>query len=67
MLKAQKKKLSDHVKRFTAIQDDLFPAQNLQERVLNFSEFYEEYGSDLIPALFEALDPLDYRFTVVTF
>ena len=67
LLKAQKKKLSDHVKRFTAIQDDLFPSQNLQERVLNFSEFYEEYGSDLIPKLFEALDPLDYRFTVVTF
>lgn len=64
LLKAQKRKLSDHVKRFTDIQNDLFPNQNLQERVFNFSEFYSEYGNSLLPALFEALDPLDYRFTV---
>ncbi len=65
LLKAQKRKLSDHVKRFTHIQDELFPDQNLQERIFNFSEFYEEYGADLVPTLFEALDPLDYRFTVL--
>ena len=66
LLKAQKKKLSDHVKRFTSIQNELFPQENLQERVTNFSEFYLHYGKGLIPQLFEALDPLDYRFTVVT-
>ncbi|WP_442845189.1 bacillithiol biosynthesis cysteine-adding enzyme BshC [Leeuwenhoekiella sp. H156] len=67
LLKAQKRKLSDHVQRFTLIQNELFPAQNLQERVFNFSEFYAEYGADLLPQLFEALDPLDYRFTVISF
>ena len=67
LLKAQKKKLSDHVQRFTGIQNELFPLENLQERIMNFSEFYLEYGEDLIPKLFESLDPLDYRFTVITF
>lgn len=66
LLKAQKKKLGDHVKRLTGIQNELFPLENLQERIMNFSEFYLEYGSDLIPELFEALDPLDYCFTVIT-
>ncbi|WP_028375863.1 bacillithiol biosynthesis cysteine-adding enzyme BshC [Leeuwenhoekiella sp. MAR_2009_132] len=67
LLTAQKKKLGDHIQRFTAIQNDLFPAENLQERVMNFSEFYLEYGEALIPKLFESLDPLDFRFTVITF
>ncbi|RXG20813.1 bacillithiol biosynthesis cysteine-adding enzyme BshC [Leeuwenhoekiella aequorea] len=65
LLTAQKKKLSDHIQRFTSIQNELFPSQNLQERVMNFSEFYLEHGDKLIPALFEALDPLDNRFTVI--
>lgn len=66
LLKAQKKKLSDHVKRFVAIQNDLFPQENLQERTTNFSEFYLEYGDRLLEDLFESLDPLDYRFTILT-
>ncbi|RXG29022.1 bacillithiol biosynthesis cysteine-adding enzyme BshC [Leeuwenhoekiella marinoflava] len=66
LLKAQKKKLGDHVKRLTDIQNELFPLENLQERIMNFSEFYLEYGSDLIPQLFDSLDPLDYKFTVIT-
>jgi len=66
LLKAQKKKLSDHVKRFVAIQNELFPQENLQERTTNFSEFYLEYGDRLLEDLFEALDPLDYRFTILS-
>ena len=66
LLKAQKKKLSDHVKRFVTIQNELFPQENLQERTTNFSEFYLEYGDRLLEDLFESLDPLDYRFTILT-
>ena len=65
LLVAQKKKLSDHIQRFTSLQNELFPSENLQERVMNFSEFYMEYGTELIPNLFKVLDPLDFRFTVV--
>jgi len=66
LLKAQKKKLSDHVKRFVTIQNELFPQENLQERTTNFSEFYLEYGDRLLEDLFKALDPLDYRFTILS-
>ena len=65
LLKAQKRKLKDHVVRMTELQNDLFPNQSLQERVLNFSELYLDYGVKLIPMLQNTLRPLDLRFTVL--
>jgi bacillithiol biosynthesis cysteine-adding enzyme BshC len=66
LLKAQKKKLADHVIRLTDLQNELFPNQNLQERVANFSEFYLEYGDQLIPKLIKDLEPLQGEFLVLT-
>ncbi|WP_460219756.1 bacillithiol biosynthesis cysteine-adding enzyme BshC [Psychroserpens sp. MEBiC05023] len=66
LLKAQKRKLNDHIERVTEIQDALFPGQSLQERNMNFSEFYLEYGSALIPKLIEELEPLKGEFLVLT-
>ncbi len=65
LLKAQKRKLSDHVKRLTNIQNELFPNQSLQERNTNFSEMYLEYGDNLIPELINNLDPLKGEFLVL--
>ncbi len=65
LLKAQKRKLGDHVKRLTAIQNELFPGESLQERKTNFSEFYLEFGEDLIPNLIEHLDPLKGEFLIL--
>lgn len=65
LLKAQKRKLGDEVKRLTALQLQLFPQENLQERIDNFSKFYLEYGNELIPKLMESLDPFNEVFTVV--
>ncbi|MEB8330437.1 bacillithiol biosynthesis cysteine-adding enzyme BshC [Flavobacteriaceae bacterium KMM 6897] len=66
LLKAQKRKLKDHVVRITEIQNELFPNKSLQERNLNFSELYLEYGKDLIPVLMKALKPLSGGFTILT-
>ena len=66
LLKAQKRKLEDQVVRMTELQNEIFPNQSLQERQLNFSEFYLEYGENLVPMLFETLQPLDLRFTIIT-
>ncbi len=66
LLKAQKRKLEDHVVRLAEIQNQLFPNRSLQERNLNFSELYLEYGETLISVLMEALDPLKNEFTVLT-
>lgn len=65
LLKAQKKKLSDQVFRMTEIQNELFPSQSLQERNANFSEFYLEYGDQLIPNLVDALNPLKAEFLLL--
>jgi hypothetical protein len=43
----------------------LFPNQSLQERQLNFSEFYLEYGEKLMELLKENLEPLDGQFLVL--
>ncbi|PKQ44822.1 bacillithiol biosynthesis cysteine-adding enzyme BshC [Confluentibacter flavum] len=66
LLKAQKKKLSEQVSRMTELQNDLFPNQGLQERNTNFSEFYLEYGEELIPSLIKNLQPLRSEFLVIT-
>ncbi len=65
LLKAQRRKLSDHVQRLTRIQNELFPNQSLQERTVNFSEMYLEFGEDLISTLIECLDPLKGEFLVL--
>ncbi len=65
LLKAQKRKLKDHVVRLTSLQNELFPNFSLQERQTNFSEFYLAYGDQLIPALVKHLDPLTTEFEVL--
>ena len=66
LLKAQKRKLSDQVSRISDLQNQLFPNQSLQERNANFSEFYLEYGEQLIPSLIKHLRPLQGDFLVLT-
>ncbi len=65
LLKAQKRKLKDHVVRLTDIHNELFPNQSLQERQLNFSEPFLAHGDSLLPILFETLDPLKQEFLVL--
>lgn len=65
LLKAQKRKLEDVLERVRLLQDELFPRQSLQERNMNFSEFYLEYGEDFIPKLMHSLEPLKGEFLVL--
>lgn len=65
LLKAQKRKLKDHLKRALLLQQELFPNASLQERYANFSYFYQEFGPAVIDKIAANLDPLDMRFTVI--
>lgn len=65
LLRAQKRKLKDHVVRLTELQNELFPNQSLQERQLNFSEMYLHMGEGLIPLLLDTLDPFSKDFTII--
>jgi bacillithiol biosynthesis cysteine-adding enzyme BshC len=66
LLKAQKRKHSEALERITDLQNDLFPNKSLQERQTNFSEFYLEYGEELIPTLINKLHPLEDNFNIIT-
>lgn len=65
LLKAEKKKHESELERITDLQNELFPNRSLQERTVNFSEFYLEYGENLISRLFEELKPLENEFSVI--
>lgn len=67
LLRAQKRKLKDEVERIAKLQNDLFPNRSLQERQTNFSEFYAEYGQELITELINELNPLESNFKILTF
>ncbi len=64
LLKAQKRKLATTVAQITRIQNELFPQQQLEERVRNFSELYVKQGDAFIANLIEVLNPLQLTFTV---
>ena len=64
-LKAEKKVHQDILSRITALHQELFPHGSLQERTTNFSEFYKEYGDDMISKLFIELEPLEHKFNVI--
>jgi bacillithiol biosynthesis cysteine-adding enzyme BshC len=66
LLKAQKRKLQDQLERVTDLQSQLFPNNSLQERHVNFSEFYLEKGEQLIPLLTQKLRPLETNFSIIT-
>lgn len=65
LLKAQKRKMADVLERLKIIQDALFPHQSLQERHLNMSEFYLEYGEGIIQHLVQHLEPLKTEFLIL--
>ena len=65
LLKAQKRKLNEQITRITNLQNELFPGQSLQERNLNFSELYLEFGEQLIQQLVLNLQPLKGEFLIL--
>ena len=65
LLKAQKRKMDDVLVRVRLIQDELFPKQSLQERQMNISEFYLEYGEGIIQTLVQNLEPLNPEFLIL--
>lgn len=65
LLKAQRRRHADRISKLLRIQEELFPKKSLQERTLNFSEFYLEFGDTLLKQLKDNLNPLLNEFTVL--
>ncbi|MBF6652782.1 bacillithiol biosynthesis cysteine-adding enzyme BshC [Flavobacterium columnare] len=67
LLKAEKRNHGDKLKRIIDLQNEIFPNESLQERQLNFSVFYIEYGENFIASLLEKLNPLSNEFNTIVF
>ncbi|WP_313805094.1 bacillithiol biosynthesis cysteine-adding enzyme BshC [Flavobacterium sp.] len=65
LLKAEKKKHQEQLKRIIEIQEQLFPNQSLQERKANFSEFFLTEGESLFTTLYGSLNPLSSDFSII--
>ncbi len=65
LLKAQKRKLKDHLERVGLLQDELYPNQSLQERQVNFGSFYVDTQGELIERLLKDLPAFGDDFVVV--
>lgn len=65
LLRAQRRKLKDELDRLMQIQTKLFPQNNLQERIVNFSELYLSFGDTFLNFLFDTLDPFEYSFSLI--
>ncbi|MCY4161210.1 MAG: bacillithiol biosynthesis cysteine-adding enzyme BshC [Flavobacteriaceae bacterium] len=65
LLKAQRRKLESHVKRLTLLHEELFPGELLQERKVNFSQFFLLYGFEFIDQLMDSFDPLGKKWTIL--
>ena len=65
LLKAEKRIHKDALEHIINLQNELFPRKSLQERNVNFSEFYMEYGTTLIDKLVAELKPLEQEFKVI--
>jgi len=51
MLRAEKRKFEAQQRQINKLKQELFPKDNLQERVDNFSIFYAKYGQDWLKQL----------------
>ncbi len=65
MLRAEKRKMQTHVSRITKLKNILFPANSLQERVENFSEYYLQYGTSFLDTIKNGIDPLKNEFLII--
>lgn len=66
LFRAQKKKHKEKLERLILIKKELFPNNSLQERQINFSEFYKNYGQEFIDILIDNLIPFNNKFLVIS-
>jgi uncharacterized protein YllA (UPF0747 family) len=66
LLKAEKKKYKISIEQALTLQSFLFPNGNLQERILNFTNFYALNGEKFIKKLKSEMDPFQNSFYVIS-
>jgi bacillithiol biosynthesis cysteine-adding enzyme BshC len=65
MLRAEKRKFTDHQRQIHTIKENLFPDNGLQERQDNFSYYYAKWGREFIHKLYEHSLNLEQEFVIL--
>lgn len=65
LLRAEKRRHHGDMEKLERIYYALFPNGGLQERHDNLSYFYAAYGREFLAKMKEALDPLDFSFSII--
>lgn len=65
ILKAQKRKHQEAILQIESLKQKLFPQNNLQERIENFSEYYSKFGNDWLNEIYNASGSFEMKFTVI--
>tara|TARA_B110000914_G_scaffold219283_1_gene227722 strand:- start:6078 stop:7679 length:1602 start_codon:yes stop_codon:yes gene_type:complete len=65
LLKAEKIKNKERLDKIISIKTELFPYNSLQEREINFSEFFQYYGDEFIDLVMKNIDPFDPSFVII--
>lgn len=64
LIKAEKIRQSDRVEQLKELYDAVYPNSSLQERIVNFSELYLEYGKNFMKESYAEIQPIDFQFTI---
>ena len=65
MLRAEKKKFEAQLRQLQKLKSQLFPHNNLQERIENFMPFYAKFGSNFIKTVYEHSLGLEQEFVML--
>ena len=65
MMRAERRKQEVLVNKLHMVCESLMPRNGLQERNMNFTPFYLEYGDRFVDVLLENLNPFDFSFTIL--
>jgi len=66
LVKAEKRKQSERVERIERVYGEIFPNGNLQERFVNFSQVWMDYGEEFVKEVMDEIHPYDFRFIIKT-
>ncbi len=64
-VKAQENKHETTVRQLTRISHLLYPNDNLQEREINFTYFYNKYGSELIKKIYDEMSINEFEHQII--
>lgn len=65
LLRAEKRKFSEQQLQIQKLRSNLFPGNNLQERIENFSAFYSLYGKDIFDLIYTNSKGLIQQFAII--